>query len=199
MKLNDAIPGDDLRLEGGKGKLAIRVSCPNWLDIDRVQVLLNGRPDTNLNFTRKTHPELFGDKALKFEHTANLVLDNDTHVIVVAIGEESEVGDVMGPNWGRQKPAAVSNPIFVDVDGGGLRQMAIRSARRASESGEAGEMNRLDVSLTNLNPFSLSFLNSSRPHNLHGRYFAACRVNTTADRRLIFAVNVSCANAPADG
>ncbi|HEY1861224.1 MAG TPA: CehA/McbA family metallohydrolase, partial [Gemmataceae bacterium] len=121
VKLNDAIPGDDLRLEGGKGKLAIRVSCPNWLDIDRVQVLLNGRPDSNLNFTRKTHPTLFGDKALKFEHTVDLALDKDTHVIVVAIGEESEVGDVMGPMWGRQKPTAVSNPIFVDVDGDGFK------------------------------------------------------------------------------
>jgi hypothetical protein len=121
VKLNDAIPGDDLRLEGGKGKLSMRVSCPNWLDIDRVQVLLNGRPDSNLNFTRKTHPKLFSDKALKFEHTVDLALDKDTHVIVVAIGEESEVGDVMGPMWGRQKPAAMSNPIFADVDGGGFK------------------------------------------------------------------------------
>lgn len=121
VKLNDAIPGDDLRLEGGKGKLSIRVSCPNWLDIDRVQVLLNGRPDSTLNFTRKTHPNLFGDKALKFEHAFNLALEKDTHLIVVAIGEETEVGDVMGPMWGRQKPAAMSNPIFVDVDGGGFK------------------------------------------------------------------------------
>jgi hypothetical protein len=121
VKINDAIPGDDLRLEGGKGKLHVRVFCPNWLDVDRVQVLLNGKAESTLNFTRKTHPELFGDKALKFEHTIDLVLKEDTHVIVVALGEESEIGEVMGPLWGRQKPAAMSNPIFVDVDGGGFK------------------------------------------------------------------------------
>jgi hypothetical protein len=121
VKLNDAIPGDDLRLEGGKGKLHVRVFCPNWLDVDRVQVLLNGKAEPNLNFTRKTHPELFGDKALKFEHAIELTLKEDTHVIVVALGEESEIGEVMGPLWGRQKPAAMSNPIFVDVDGGGFK------------------------------------------------------------------------------
>jgi hypothetical protein len=121
VKLNDALPGDDLRLEGGKGKLHIRVQCPNWLDVDRVQVLLNGRPDPDLNFTRKSHPEFFGDKALKFEHTVDLTLKEGTHVIVVAVGEDSEIGEVMGPMWGRQKPAAVSNPIFVDVDGNGFK------------------------------------------------------------------------------
>jgi len=121
VKLNDAIPGDVLRLEGGKGKLHVRVLCPNWLDVDRVQVLLNGKADANLNFTRKTHPELFHDKALKFEHAIDLTLREDSHVIVVALAEESEIGEVMGPLWGRQKPAAMSNPIFVDVDGNGFK------------------------------------------------------------------------------
>jgi hypothetical protein len=121
VKLNDAIPGDDLRLEGGKGTLHVRVLCPNWLEVDRVQVLLNGKADPNLNFTRKTHAELFHDKALRFAHAVDLVLEKDTHVIVVALGEESEIGDVMGPLWGKQKPAAITNPIFVDVDGSGFK------------------------------------------------------------------------------
>jgi len=121
VKLNGAIPGDDLSLPGGKGKLSIRVFCANWYDIDRVQVLLNGRPEPKLNFTRKSHPQLFHDKPERFTHEAELALDKDTHVIVVAIGEEKPLGDVMGPMWGRQQPVAISNPIFVDVDGGGFR------------------------------------------------------------------------------
>ncbi len=39
VKLNDALPGDDLALPGGKGELAVTVQCANWYDIDRVQVL----------------------------------------------------------------------------------------------------------------------------------------------------------------
>ena len=38
VHLNGALPGDDLRLESGKkATLQVRVSCPNWFDIDRVQ------------------------------------------------------------------------------------------------------------------------------------------------------------------
>ena len=55
------------------------------------------------------------------EHTIDVTLKEDTHVIVVALAEESEIGEVMGPLWGRQKPAAMSNPIFVDVDGNGFK------------------------------------------------------------------------------
>src|SRR5262249_23221052 len=88
VKLNAALPGDDLALSGGKGKLSIRVFCANWYEVDRVQVLLNGRPDPGLNFTRKTHPDLFHDKPERFTHETTLALDKDTHVIVVAIGEE---------------------------------------------------------------------------------------------------------------
>jgi hypothetical protein len=97
------------------------VQCPNWFDIDRVQVLVNGRPDPKLNFTRKEHPALFGDGPVKFDQKLDVVLDKDAHLIVVAVGEESTLGEVMGPMWGRQNPVAISNPIFADVDGGGFK------------------------------------------------------------------------------
>jgi hypothetical protein len=121
VNLNGALPGDDVRLARGKGTLHVRVQCPNWFDIDRVQVLINGRPDPRLNFTRATHAHLFGSQAVKFDHRIDLQLSQDAHVIVVAVGEEGEIGEVMGPMWGRQMPAAVSNPIFADVDGGGFK------------------------------------------------------------------------------
>jgi hypothetical protein len=121
VKLKDAIPGDDVTLPGGKGKLQVKVCCADWYDVDRVQVLVNGRADPKLNFTRKTHPQLFSDRAVRFEHSVELALEKDAHLIVVALGEEKPLGDVMGPFWGRQQPAAISNPIFVDVDGGGFK------------------------------------------------------------------------------
>jgi hypothetical protein len=121
VKLNDAIPGDDIRLDKGQGKLTMRVYCPNWFDIDRVQVLLNGRADPTLNFTRQSHNQHFTDKPLRFDHTVDLKLAKDAHVIVVAIGEQLELGEVMGPMWGRHKPTAISNPIYVDVDGDGFK------------------------------------------------------------------------------
>jgi hypothetical protein len=121
VKLGDAIPGDDINLESGKGTLHIRVQCSNWLDIDRVQLLVNGRPEPKLNFTRKANATMFGDGPVKFDQKIQLTLDKDAHIIVVAVGEEYVLGEVMGPFWGKQHPVAISNPIFVDVDGGGIK------------------------------------------------------------------------------
>ena len=58
---------------------------------------------------------------MKFDQEIPLHLDRDTHVIVAAIGEKSKLGPVMGPEHAADQPVAVSNPIFVDVDGGGFK------------------------------------------------------------------------------
>ncbi|MEX2139418.1 MAG: CehA/McbA family metallohydrolase [Pirellulales bacterium] len=116
-----ALPGDDLAAPDGQVELSIRVQCPNWFDINRVQVFLNGRPEKNVNFTRRENPDRFGKDAVRFNATIPLKLTEDTHIIVAAIGEGLTLGTIMGPSWGKQPPTAVSNPIFVDVDGGGFK------------------------------------------------------------------------------
>jgi hypothetical protein len=116
-----AIPGDDLATPSGTLTLEVRVQCPNWFDVDRVQVFLNGRPDKSLNFTRARAPDKFSVGMLKFDQKISLRLDRDTHVIVAAIGEQSKLGPVMGPEHAADLPVAISNPIFVDVDGGGFK------------------------------------------------------------------------------
>jgi hypothetical protein len=122
VKLGEALPGDDAKAEKGKpAPLDIKVYCANWYDVDRVQVLLNGRPDPKLNFTRESHPALFTKDALRFRHRIDLRLEQDAHVIVVATNEAAELGEVSGPFYGRQNPTAVSNPIWVDADGNGFR------------------------------------------------------------------------------
>lgn len=115
-----AIPGNDLSAPGGEAKLKVRVQCPNWFDVDRVQVFLNGQPAESLNFTRESSSAGFLDGVLKFEKEIPLHLERDAHVVVAAIGEQSKLGPVMGPH-AKDKPVAVSNPIFVDVDGGGFK------------------------------------------------------------------------------
>lgn len=114
-----AIPGNDVTASEGEVALNVRVQCPNWLDVDRVQVLVNGRAVEGYNFTRAKTPELFHDEALKFEHTIPVQLDQDAHLVVVAVHETRTVGPVMGPNWGKELIGACANPIFVDVDGNG--------------------------------------------------------------------------------
>jgi hypothetical protein len=114
-------PGDDVGAPGGKVKLSVKIQCANWLDVNRVQVFLNGRPDSNLNFSRRSHPKRFSNGSVKFQEELQIELARDTHIIVATIGEGLQLGAIYGPKQGNRPPCAVSNPIFVDVDGNGFQ------------------------------------------------------------------------------
>jgi hypothetical protein len=118
---NSGGPGDDVIAPGGKLNISVRVQCPNWFDIDRVQVFISGRPDPKLNFTRRTSGERFDSGVVRFQHEFPVELGQDAHLVVAAIGENSSLGLVMGPTYGKDKPVAVSNPIFVDTNGDGFK------------------------------------------------------------------------------
>jgi len=105
----------------GRVELAVRVQCPNWFDVNRVQVFINGRPSSEATFTRRTTPKYFSDGVLRFDAAFPIGLKTDAHLIVATIGEDLQLGPVMGPEHGKKPPAAVANPIFVDVDGGGFK------------------------------------------------------------------------------
>lgn len=114
------LPGGTARGPGGV-KLKVKVQCTDWIDIDRVQVLVNGRQRQDLNFTRESHPEWFEDGVVKFEHTVPVALSEDAHLIVVAVGEHSDLSIGYGTSpQSAIHPCAYHNPIFVDVDGGGF-------------------------------------------------------------------------------
>lgn len=114
------VSGQDLTATSGDVVIDVRVQCANWLDVDTVFVLVNGRVSEQHMFRRETHPELFGDGSQKFHHTLTLHLKEDSHLVVATGHSTRQLGGVLGPRWGSQKPAAVTNPVFVDVDGDGF-------------------------------------------------------------------------------
>lgn len=117
---NGKIAGDDDRSTGGID-LKVRVQCTDWLDINRVQVLVNSRPDPTLNFTRETHPQMFQDGVVKFEQKIHVPLQHDAHLIVVAMHET--MGQEIGfgtSDYAKMRPCAYNNPIYVDADGNGF-------------------------------------------------------------------------------
>lgn len=116
----EAGPSENLTASSGEVSLRVHVECPNWLDINRVQVFVNGRASESHNYTRRTRPAMFGAGHQKFSREIALSLPSDAHVIVAAAGEGLELGRVCGPVQGKAMPIAVSNPIFIDVDGGGF-------------------------------------------------------------------------------
>lgn len=116
-----AIAGEDLPALEKTVELTVRVQCPNWLDINRVQVFVNGRPSPEFGWTRREDADAFGNGVVKFERRITMTLEQDAHLIVGAIGEGLSLGRVMGDEFGKMPPVAVSNPIFVDIDGDGFQ------------------------------------------------------------------------------
>jgi hypothetical protein len=115
-------PGATIRAKGGLVTLKVSVQCTDWIDIDRVQVLVNGRAPAELNFTRALHPHFFGDGVLKFEREINVSLKEDAHLIVVACGEHSNLRTGYGSSsQSANQPLAYNNPLFVDIDGNGVQ------------------------------------------------------------------------------
>lgn len=118
---NGKIAGDDDRSTGGID-LKVRVQCTDWMDIDRVQVLVNSRPDPKLNFTRATHPQMFKDGVIKFDEKIHVALQQDAHLIVVAIDEDGDQKIGYGTSdYAKVVPCAYNNPIYVDADGNGFK------------------------------------------------------------------------------
>ncbi len=114
-------PGDTTRCVGGSVKLQVQVQCTDWIDIDRVQVLVNGRARPELNFTRATHPQMFTHDVVKFSQWIDVPLSEDAHLIVVATGEKSDLSIGYGTSpQAKMHPLAYNNPIFIDFDGHGF-------------------------------------------------------------------------------
>jgi hypothetical protein len=115
------IAGEDVRGSGGV-ELKIRVQCNTWADIDRVQILVSGRQEPKLNFTRATHPKLFGAGVVQFDQKIWVPLQQDAHLIVVATSETATLKTGYGTSdWGKMHPMAFNNPIYVDIDGNGWK------------------------------------------------------------------------------
>lgn len=115
-----ATVGQDLAAPAGKVALNISVQCPNWIDVDTVFVLVNGRAREDLLFTRKSHPEKFGDGPVKFRQSVTVTLEKDAHLVVGTGDADSTLEKIYGAESGKVQPSALGNPIFVDVDGGGF-------------------------------------------------------------------------------
>ncbi len=118
----DGFPIGSSVVSAGYIDLKIRVQTPNWMEIDRVQVLVSGRQPEQYNFRKDVNPGLFRDGVVNFDETVRVMLQRDEHLIVVATGEGSTIEKGWGLNpYGEMHPVAYTNPIYVDVDHNGFQ------------------------------------------------------------------------------
>jgi hypothetical protein len=119
---SDGLPIGSTVIREGHIDLKVHVKAPNWIEIDRVQVLVNGRQPKEYNYTRQSHPAMFKTGVVRFDETLRVKLQQDAHLIVVATGEQSDLKKGWGRNpYGNLRPVAYTNPIFVDVDRNGFQ------------------------------------------------------------------------------
>ena len=82
--------------------------------------MVNGKISDELRFTRADNPEMFSNDVVEFDQKLSVTLTEDSHLIVVTGHQTTPLGDVAGPQ-GSQLPAALTNPVFVDIDGNGFQ------------------------------------------------------------------------------
>lgn len=115
---NRHIPGDLLTKKSGRVDVRVRVQAAPWISVNEVKVIVNGERKIILpvNVPR--------EQIVKFQKKIALTLTCDSYIVIEVFGGETlfpvvqrrsrKGGIKMGP-----LPYAITNPIFVDVDGNG--------------------------------------------------------------------------------
>jgi hypothetical protein len=111
-------PGELVKAETGKADISLRVWGAPWVDLDEVRIILNGE-------RRIVFPVQAVTSAIdKFEQEIRVSLTEDTAICIEAIGGKTLYPVLQRPSRtgsreGGTLPYALTNPIFVDVDGNG--------------------------------------------------------------------------------
>lgn len=115
---NSYLPGDSFTSRDGKVDIWIKVQSAPWIAVNEVRVIVNG--ERKVIFPVQTAKEVIP----KFEETFSLKLRGDSYIAIEVLGKESLYPVLQRSSWtGLAKdatlPYALTNPVFVDVDGNG--------------------------------------------------------------------------------
>jgi hypothetical protein len=102
--------GDTLRTPGASVDLDVRAQAPRWMDLDQLEVIVNGQVVKTTTVSSAATP-------IRFDGTLTVPLPpgRDAWIIVRARGDRPH-----GPHGGNNPPWGFTNPIFVDGDGDGI-------------------------------------------------------------------------------
>lgn len=112
-------PGDQLTDRDGKVRARIRVQSAPWIEVSEVRVIVNGERKIDFPIgTAAIEPK-------KFDRKVDLELKADAFLVVEVVGRRSLYPVVQQPARNGQPeeaalPYAITNPVFIDVDGNGL-------------------------------------------------------------------------------
>ena len=112
------LSGDSFTSSDGKAEIWIRVQSAPWVAVDEVRLIVNG--ERKLTFPVKTAKE----EILKFTKQISLKLKKDSYIAVEVLGKNSlypilQKYSSKGLLKDAALPYALTNPVFIDVDGNG--------------------------------------------------------------------------------
>ena len=112
------IPGDSFTAKGGKVDIHVNVESAPWVSVDEVRLIINGKRKIIFPV------DISGDAAVKFSGKISIPLEKDSYIAAEVLGKKSlfPVHQARARNGLRRNatlPYAVTNPIFIDVDGNG--------------------------------------------------------------------------------
>jgi len=113
------IPGDSCSVSDGKVHVHIKVQSSPWVSLDEVKILING--ERELIFPIKSS----SSDIVKYDKDIVLTLKRDATIIAEILGKNSLYPVVQrtskdGLLENAVFPYALTNPVFVDVDGNGV-------------------------------------------------------------------------------
>jgi hypothetical protein len=112
------IPGDSFTAEDGKVDIQINVESAPWVSVGEVRLIINGKRKIVFPVDKPNDP------VMKFSGKISLPLEKDCYIAAEVLGNKSlfPVHQARARNGLRKNatlPYAVTNPIFIDVDGNG--------------------------------------------------------------------------------
>lgn len=112
------IPGDSFTAKDGKAAVRIQVQCTPWVSISEVRLIINGERKIILPVTADS------ESIIQFSEEIGLILTEDSYIAVEVLGKQSlfpvlQARSSSGLLENATLPYALTNPIFIDVDGNG--------------------------------------------------------------------------------
>jgi Carboxypeptidase regulatory-like domain len=105
--------GEVAKVSGGKIALEVKVQAPTWMSADTLTVIVGGSEVKTVTLDSSTaDPQ---NPVVRYDSSVDLTVSADTWVVVVVTGSKS-----MDPVVRGDKPFAVTNPVYLDVDGNGV-------------------------------------------------------------------------------
>jgi hypothetical protein len=107
-------PGDTIAARDGRVSVVIDVHSPAWVRVDEIRLLVNGQERVLDAQLLATGP------ARQLRASVELQLDRDAFLVAQASGKGSMFPVVQAAPEAGVAPYALSNPVFIDVNGNGM-------------------------------------------------------------------------------